>query len=162
MKAVSLWQPWASELRPDGAKRIETRGWSTKHRGPLAIHAAKRTDPDAVARLFGIHHRTPLGAYPTFPVGAVLGIVLLHDVVEMTEASIASTSELEREWGDHRPGRFAWHTVPLVWFQTPIPAVGRQQLWDWEPAGDMGLAVRVAVNVAMATEQPAVIMGGAA
>ncbi len=39
MKAITLWQPWAS-LIAIGAKKIETRSWATKYRGPLAIHAA--------------------------------------------------------------------------------------------------------------------------
>lgn len=39
--ALSLWQPWAS-LVALGAKTIETRSWSTKYRGPLLIHAARR------------------------------------------------------------------------------------------------------------------------
>lgn len=41
MKAISLWQPWASAIAV-GAKRVETRSWATNYRGPLAIHAAKR------------------------------------------------------------------------------------------------------------------------
>lgn len=41
MKAVTLWQPWAS-LVAIGAKTIETRSWATSYRGPLAIHAAAR------------------------------------------------------------------------------------------------------------------------
>lgn len=45
VKALSLWQPWAS-LIALGVKTIETRSWSTKYRGPLAIHAAKRA-PEA-------------------------------------------------------------------------------------------------------------------
>ena len=40
MKALTLTQPWAT-LVAIGAKRIETRSWPTKYRGPLAIHAAK-------------------------------------------------------------------------------------------------------------------------
>ena len=40
MKAITLTQPWAS-LVALGLKKIETRGWRTDHRGPLAIHAAK-------------------------------------------------------------------------------------------------------------------------
>ncbi len=39
MKALTVWQPWAT-LVAIGAKRIETRSWSTSYRGPLAIHAA--------------------------------------------------------------------------------------------------------------------------
>jgi hypothetical protein len=41
MKAISLLQPWAT-LVALGAKRIETRSWSTDYRGPLAIHASSR------------------------------------------------------------------------------------------------------------------------
>jgi len=36
LKALSLWQPWAS-LMALGVKRIETRSWQTQHRGPLII-----------------------------------------------------------------------------------------------------------------------------
>lgn len=39
MRCITLTQPWAT-LVAVGAKRIETRNWSTAHRGPLAIHAA--------------------------------------------------------------------------------------------------------------------------
>ena len=39
MKSLTLTQPWAT-LVAIGAKRIETRSWSTSYRGPLAIHAA--------------------------------------------------------------------------------------------------------------------------
>ncbi|TWH45918.1 ASCH domain-containing protein [Sporomusa sp. KB1] len=40
MKALTILQPWAS-LIAYGAKRIETRNWVTKYRGPIAIHAGK-------------------------------------------------------------------------------------------------------------------------
>ena len=43
MKAITIWQPYAS-LIGCNAKRFETRGWATKYRGPIAIHAAQR-DP---------------------------------------------------------------------------------------------------------------------
>lgn len=49
MRAISLWQPWAS-LVVLGAKKIETRHWSTNYRGPLLIHAAKRTSELYLAR----------------------------------------------------------------------------------------------------------------
>lgn len=44
MPVLTLWQPWAS-LIALGAKTIETRGWSTSHRGRIAIHAAGRRPP---------------------------------------------------------------------------------------------------------------------
>jgi hypothetical protein len=41
MKAITIWQPWAS-LLACGAKQYETRSWKTDYRGPIAIHAAKK------------------------------------------------------------------------------------------------------------------------
>lgn len=49
MKAITLMQPWAT-LVAIGAKRLETRSWSTNYRGPLAIHAGANTrfiDPNS-------------------------------------------------------------------------------------------------------------------
>lgn len=40
MKAISLWQPWAS-LMQTGAKTWETRSWKTNYRGPLVICSTK-------------------------------------------------------------------------------------------------------------------------
>ena len=40
MKAISLWEPWASLIRT-GAKTWETRSWGTSYRGELLICAAK-------------------------------------------------------------------------------------------------------------------------
>jgi len=44
MKAISLWQPWAS-LLAIMAKIYETRSWETRYRGPIAIHAALKKPP---------------------------------------------------------------------------------------------------------------------
>jgi len=41
MKAITLYQPWAT-LVALGKKKIETRSWKTDYRGPLAIHVAKK------------------------------------------------------------------------------------------------------------------------
>lgn len=48
MKGLTLTQPWAT-LVAIGAKRVETRSWSTNYRGPIAIHAAKGFPPEARA-----------------------------------------------------------------------------------------------------------------
>ena len=39
MKAISIKRLWAEQVM-DGTKREEFRTWTTKHRGPLAIHAS--------------------------------------------------------------------------------------------------------------------------
>ena len=41
MKAISLWQPWAS-LMAAGAKHNETRSWRTCHFGDLVVCSAKK------------------------------------------------------------------------------------------------------------------------
>src|SRR5258708_32606761 len=49
MKAISLWQPWAS-LIACGAKPFETRHWAPPREligQTIAIHAAKKIDKDA-------------------------------------------------------------------------------------------------------------------
>lgn len=49
MKAISLWQPWAS-LIACGAKPFETRSWAPPREligQTIAIHAAKKVDKDA-------------------------------------------------------------------------------------------------------------------
>lgn len=49
MKAISLWQPWAS-LIACGAKPYETRSWAPPRDligQPIAIHAAKKVDKGA-------------------------------------------------------------------------------------------------------------------
>lgn len=45
MKMLSVRQPWAN-LIAMGIKSIETRSWPTKYRGPLAIHAGKKSIGD--------------------------------------------------------------------------------------------------------------------
>lgn len=44
MKVLTLTQPWAT-LVAIGAKKIETRSWTTTYRGPLLIHAAAGLGP---------------------------------------------------------------------------------------------------------------------
>ena len=56
MKALSLWQPWAS-LIAAGVKKVETRHWPTAYRGPIAIHAAKRLESDCGEELEGCFRR---------------------------------------------------------------------------------------------------------
>ncbi|MHC4404130.1 MAG: ASCH domain-containing protein [Planctomycetota bacterium] len=40
MKALTICQPWAWAII-HGPKPVENRGWATKYRGPLAIHAGQ-------------------------------------------------------------------------------------------------------------------------
>lgn len=105
MKALSLWQPWAS-LVVSGTKSIETRSWSTKYRGPLLIHAAKRKMTDAdyevmspLVRLFNPE--------TDFPLGAIVGKVELLDC-RRTEALRDHITYEEKRLGNYDDGRYGW------------------------------------------------------
>jgi len=135
VKAISLWQPWAS-LCFTGWKQFETRHWSTFYRGPLAIHAAKRPCDEAdgdflelLVQSFGDDWRSKL------PRGAVIGTVRLSECLS-TEAFDADAPE--RLCGDWYPGRFAWRFEDQKLFDAPIPALGRQGFFEWDtPAGPL-------------------------
>src|SRR5207302_1698550 len=90
MKCLSLWQPWAS-LVVLGAKRIETRSWSTQHRGPLAIHAAKKWEPNKILALIDEEpYRSALGEHRgNLPLGCILGTVNVTDCFELDHFRIA-------------------------------------------------------------------------
>jgi activating signal cointegrator 1 len=118
MKALSLWQPWAS-LVYDGRKTIETRAWEMLYRGPLAIHAAMKVDKEACIE-FGYDSMT-------IPRGAILCIVSVQGCVRFPH-SLAPPDP----YGDFYEGRFGILMTMLKKFSEPIPAVGHQGIWNWE------------------------------
>ncbi|WP_305117811.1 ASCH domain-containing protein [uncultured Adlercreutzia sp.] len=96
MKAITIWQPWAS-LIACGAKKYETRGWPTKYRGPIAIHAAAK-DPRTLPQ----EVRKALGQYAgyTGQNGLKLG-----QLDELPRGAIIATAELVNVWHIvHNPG----------------------------------------------------------
>ena len=122
MKAISLWQPWASAIAL-GHKHVETRHWSTKYRGTLAIHAAKRWEPDQ--REFASVERT-LGRLPwRLPFGAIVAVCDLVDVRPTDELKF-TVSAVERLYGNYEPGRFGWLLENIRPLAEPIGYRGGQ------------------------------------
>lgn len=147
MKALSLYQPWAS-LMAGGKKRIETRSWP--HPGPfpaiVAIHAAKtwtgrlaalcRESPfrEALEECSIFTHsdaRNLRRAKGNMPFGCVLAIGRIREVIG-TEEVIFKASELtEYKFGDYSPGRYAWVFDKIIPLPEPIAVDGQRGLWDW-------------------------------
>lgn len=140
MKALTLWQPWAS-LIMGGFKTYETRSWSTSHRGLLAIHAARK-EPRWVSdllnrqlndanRLFW-HCLTQMGyeAFPQLPRGKILGLVEINGILRVEEIRHRVT-EMDLAFGDFSDGRFAWRINNIIPFDKPISVRGHQGLWEW-------------------------------
>jgi len=139
MKAITLWQPWASAVALQ-QKRFETRSWPTKYRGPLAIHASSRINSEDNAtftRNLLCLHQIDLDVwneyceceYKFLPFGEVVATCDLIDCFRIEKARPGTTEEL---WGDYSPGRFAWKLQNIQRLTTPIPATGRQGLWEWQ------------------------------
>lgn len=144
MKAITIWQPWAS-LLASGKKKYETRGWPTSYRGPIAIHAAKRqvrktvddlasdrngSGWNALDRLESLFVRP--GALDQLPIGAIVGTAVLTRCNRITEEFVAGLSPQEIDLGDYTIGRWAWEFENVKELQTPIPVSGKQGLWNWE------------------------------
>ena len=159
MKALSLWQPWAG-LVACGVKTVETRSWSTRYRGPLAIHAAKRKPTVDEAMLLAKAGACLMGdvpavyskTHPLIPFGVVVATCELAACIP-TEGIIwcpagglsggrhwgsgdncAAVIDDERPYGDYSPGRWAWLLNDIKPVEIPIPVTGHQGLWNWEPA----------------------------
>jgi len=141
VKALSFTQPWAS-LVAIGAKKIETRNWSTGYRGPVVIHAAKSfpawarelciTEPFATVLRRGGHR---FMSDDEFAFGAGIAIARLVDVRRIDMALraqvIATGLPNELDFGNYETGRYAWFLDDVQPFPTPIPAKGALGLWDW-------------------------------
>lgn len=121
-KAVSIWNPHAW-FAGSGQKEWETRSWRAWHRGPIAIHAAKKVV--AGPRLDPAWGLIEPGEY-TF--GAIIGVAFLARV-ERTEA-LADLSPWERALGDFRPGRWAWRLENAAILPEPVKVSGRQGIFS--------------------------------
>jgi hypothetical protein len=149
MKALTLWQPWAS-LIAIGAKRVETRCWTTKYRGELAIHSAGNMPPnwlgasrhqagfrDELAEVLNSRRdRDDRNGFRVddavrkLPFGKVLCIVRLQEIIP-TALVRDEVSQRDRIFGNYEEGRYAWFLELKEVFDLPIPAKGSRMLWNW-------------------------------
>lgn len=146
MKALTLWQPYASLMfaLPDPPKTIETRSFNTTHRGLLAIHAAKAEpawvrqhfmyDPFLAPLLARELRENTTGTFfldeilGSLPRGEILGTVELFDVKRVEGPIHAPEAELAL--GDYSLDRRLFYTRAPRKLVTPIPFRGAQRLWE--------------------------------
>lgn len=135
MRAISLWQPWAT-LLVTGIKKIETRHWSTKYRGPLMIHASQTKK--GMSSVLEIKrtldtHAFYKDAFPKdFDFGGYVGIVDLVDCVPtvlLNRHGAISDPIIERAVGNFQDGRYGWLTLHRQAFKNIVPAKGKQGFW---------------------------------
>lgn len=147
MKALTIYQPWA-QLIAMREKKIETRSWVTNYRGPLAIHAGKNNKYESLSfqEPFYSSLFKEASGY-TYPIeyGCVVAVGNLVDCSEIPnrfgypsrqKVILANGRHVhgnEYIFGDYSPGRYAWILSDVKILPEPIPAKGRQGLWNWEP-----------------------------
>ncbi len=136
MKAISLWQPWALFVAAE-IKKYETRGWTTPHRGLLAIHAANKYrtgfPPEVwgqIERLQFDHPQVKEAMFGELTFGAVICVCQLKAIYR-TEDVVPHISPLERDVGDWTAGRAAWELEVVKVYDEPIVCRGQMGLWDW-------------------------------
>lgn len=139
MKAISLWQPWATAIAL-GVKQIETRGWHTKHLGELAICAAQKRTPelrDIFNDLLNEHDsaRFAFGDaleldFDTLPFGKVVAVVDLYAVGDVDFFDLNKISPVERAFGNYDAGRKLWWMRNVKRLREPVPVTGRQQMFN--------------------------------
>lgn len=150
MKALSLWQPWAS-LISFKEKWIETRSWKAPQYligQRFAIHATLKKD-DEVCQFYPFretllkHLKTISGSEKfDLPTGAIVATCILKDCVQieshnpdklnpyavLSNGHIVSGNEFY--FGDYSPGRWAWILDDIKPLEKPIQAKGRQRIWE--------------------------------
>lgn len=144
MKALSLTQPWAT-LVAIGAKKVETRSWSTKHRGLIAIHAAKGfptwAKDECYSSLFA-RHLWPIsqvnisGLIDSLPRGAIVAVATIVACKATTDYHgvpfrwISELSNQERTFGNYDANRYGWFLENVAALVVPVPCRGALSLWD--------------------------------
>lgn len=141
MKAITIWQPWA-DLIILGYKGYETRSWATTYTDIIAIHAGKyRKLPheiyEHISEAIGITPDKYNGSWlhqleqgiPAQRFGAIIGTAILGKTLRTSQ--MKEMSHAEKMLGDFTPGRYAWPLKEAKALRDPVPAKGKQGLWNW-------------------------------
>lgn len=140
MKAVSLWQPWASAIAC-GYKHFETRSWQPPVYligQVIAIHAAKRWTKEEQEYFEDfMEDGIPICQEGTPPLGCVVAVARLASY--FTSESALRIIEKhgddplwkhEKDLGNFEPGRFAWAMRDVIALPSPIPCKGAQGFFN--------------------------------
>ena len=142
MKVLTVWQPWA-QLLAAGYKHNETRSWRTNYRGEILIHASKKPYSQTERLMTAksrklIRDTLGLGFIDwrqRIPTGVIIGKAKLTDCKLIDESYYQFTRDLcpeEFVYGDFTPGRYAWVFEEPELFKNPLPAAGKQGLWNFD------------------------------
>jgi len=134
MKAITLWQPWAS-LIALGHKTIETRvhdRFGLLRNQRIAIHAGKRFDDEAgkiisgaVGRVIWLPSGLDLGVKLGWPFGKVVCTAMVAATRWLTDLDTRAVL-------CQAAGLFGLVLRDIRKLEPPIAASGRQGIWEWK------------------------------
>lgn len=147
MRAISLWEPWASLIRV-GAKTWETRSWGTPYRGPLLICAAKKKDEQAKELFYTPVFQKPfIGTHPglldgylpfeCLNFGCAVAIVELVDC-KRTEDIRDEEISGQLDFGNFAQNRFGWKLKLINGSFVPFSVKGSQGFFEVEKVCECG------------------------
>ncbi len=125
MKVLTIKQPWAT-LIMSGLKEYEFRGWKTKYRGKILIHAGKSLEKE-YAEKFKCYSFE-------YPLGVILGEATLVDCIKVDENfnnELRNINPLVYGRSNHVEN-YAWKLEDIVIYEDPIPVKGQLGLWNYE------------------------------
>jgi hypothetical protein len=142
MRALSIQQPWAWAIA-QGKKPVENRTWPTAYCGPVAIHASKKPDKDALGLIASRDRYSPLvkavawhtrlWAPPEYVYGAILAVADLSGCHEWSECEDGAA---EPDRGELRPcspwaakWQHHWVLGNVRRLARPVPCRGALGLW---------------------------------
>lgn len=125
MKVLTIKQPWA-QLIIDGYKKYEFRGWKTKYRGKILIHAGISLEKDMMVRFkdYNLH----------CTMGAIIGEADLVDCILVDKTfndELRSIDPIVYGRSNH-VDNYAWKLENVIRYDEPIPCKGQLGLWNYD------------------------------
>ena len=168
---LSMHQPWASLLIA-GIKRVEGRGWPTRHRGRLWIASTAKEPEEAdvaaveqqyVARHASRHARGGPNFPAEYPPSALLGCVRLRDCLAHDDYAAAHPD------GEENESAYLFMCDRPRTLRLPVRISGQHKIWTldtavhqaaraslrprgWKPAARAAAARRAAPDAALGEE----------
>lgn len=158
MKALTLWQPWAS-LAVAGAKPFEFRGW----RAPasivgqrIVIHASTRKpdmrEVEQLLRLLRAGGRyaaqtclTPVDdaiavlQEGSWPLGAGIGSAIVGEPRDGISIGVDFGAIKVNDSSRDHHANWGWPMLDIEQWDQPVPMRGAQGLWTWPQPSEFGL-----------------------
>lgn len=125
MKVLTIKQPWA-ELIIDGYKKYEFRGWKTKYRGKILIHAGMSLEKDMMIRFKDYNL--------DYTLGAIIGEADLVDCILVDKKFNEELRNIDPiVYGrSNHVENYAWKLDNIIKYDEPIPCKGQLGLWNYD------------------------------